>query len=36
MLKGDWNPTYTGLSCIAGVNQLFVEPNPNDPQTIEE
>ena len=27
MLKEDWNPTYTGLSCIA----LFVEPNPNDP-----
>ena len=31
MLKEDWNPTYTGLSCIAGVYQLFVEPNPNDP-----
>ena len=24
-------PSYTGLSCIAGVYQLFVEPNPNDP-----
>ena len=31
MLKEDWNPTYTGESSIAGVYQLFVEPNPNDP-----
>ena len=31
MLKDDWNPTYTGTSCIAGVYYLFVEPNPNDP-----
>ena len=31
MLKDDWNPTYTGVSCIAGVYYLFVEPNPNDP-----
>ena len=31
MLKDDWNPTYTGISCIAGVYYLFVEPNPNDP-----
>ena len=31
MLKEDWNPTLTGISCIAGVYQLFVEPNPNDP-----
>ena len=31
MLKDDWNPTYTGTSCVAGVYYLFVEPNPNDP-----
>ena len=31
MLKDDWNPTYTGISCIAGVYYLFDEPNPNDP-----
>ena len=31
MLKDDWNPTYTGTSCVAGVYYLFIEPNPNDP-----
>ena len=27
----DWKPVFTGLRCIAGVYQLYVEPNPNDP-----
>ena len=31
MLKEDWKPVLTGLDCIPGVYQLFVEPNPNDP-----
>ena len=31
MLKDDWTPAYTVVSCAAGVYYLFVEPNPNDP-----
>ena len=31
ILKEDWKPVFTGLRCIAGVYQLYVEPNPNDP-----
>ena len=27
MLKEDWKPVLTGLDCIPGVYQLFVEPN---------
>ena len=31
ILKEDWKPVMTVLTCIAGVYQLFVVPNPNDP-----
>ena len=31
MLKDDWKPILSAVSCVAGVYQLFIEPNPNDP-----
>ena len=31
ILKEDWKPTLSILTCVAGVYYLFTDPNPNDP-----